>query len=87
MRKADDKKISLKVIRRVLFYYEALLKDPSPKNAYISSKKIQNITGISSNQIRQDLFYLNLSIGKQKKGYISHGTGIDLLYFSSSHEF
>jgi redox-sensing transcriptional repressor len=63
------KKVNDRVIRRVLFYYEGLLKDSSPDEAYISSKRIQDITGISNNQIRQDLFYLGLSIGKQKKGY------------------
>lgn len=62
-------KINLKVIRRILFYYEALLKDPLPEDAYISSAMVEGITGISNNQIRQDLFYLGLAIGRQKKGY------------------
>ena len=64
-----SKKVNDRVIRRILFYYEGLLKDPSQAETYISSKRIQDITGISNNQIRQDLFYLGLSIGKQKKGY------------------
>lgn len=63
-------KINQRVIRRISYYYEALLKDSLPEDVYISSAKIEAITGISNNQIRQDLFYLGLSIGKQKKGYI-----------------
>ncbi len=63
------KKISLRVIRRVSFYYEALLKLNLPDPAYISSKKLEEVTGISCNQVRQDFFYLGISIGKQKKGY------------------
>jgi len=63
------KKISLRVIKRISFYYEALLKLNLPQNSYISSKKIEEITGISCNQVRQDFFYLGISIGKQKKGY------------------
>ncbi len=63
------KKISLRVIRRISFYYEALLKLDQPEDSYISSKKLEEITGVSCNQIRQDFFYLNISIGKQKKGY------------------
>ncbi len=63
------KKISLRVIRRISFYYEALLKLNLPDNAYISSKKLEEVTGVSCNQVRQDFFYLGISIGKQKKGY------------------
>ncbi len=63
------KKVSLRVIRRISFYYEALLKLNLDKNDYISSKKLEEITGVSCNQIRQDFFYLGISIGKQKKGY------------------
>lgn len=63
------KKISLRVIRRISFYYEALLKLSLPDDAYISSKKLEEITGVSCNQVRQDFFYLGISIGKQKKGY------------------
>lgn len=57
------------MIRRISFYYEALLKLNLPPNSYISSKKMEETTGISCNQIRQDFFYLGISIGKQKKGY------------------
>jgi len=63
------KKISLRVIRRISFYYEALLKLNLPEDAYVSSKKLEDITGVSCNQVRQDFFYLGISIGKQKKGY------------------
>ena len=35
------KKISLRVIRRISFYYEALLKLDLPEDAYISSKKLK----------------------------------------------
>jgi redox-sensing transcriptional repressor len=63
------KKISLRVIRRISFYYEALLKLDIPEDEYISSKKLEEITGVSCNQVRQDFFYLGISIGKQKKGY------------------
>jgi redox-sensing transcriptional repressor len=63
------KKISLRVIRRISFYYEALLKLNLPEDIYISSKKLEEVTGISCNQVRQDFFYLGISIGKQKKGY------------------
>lgn len=63
------KKISLRVIRRISFYYEALLKLNLPDNAYVSSKKLEEVTGVSCNQVRQDFFYLGISIGKQKKGY------------------
>jgi len=63
------KKISLRVIRRISFYYEALLKLNLPDSMYISSKKLEEVTGISCNQVRQDFFYLGISIGKQKKGY------------------
>ncbi len=63
------KKISLRVIRRISFYYEALLKLDLPDDEYISSKKLEEITGVSCNQVRQDFFYLGISIGKQKKGY------------------
>jgi len=63
------KKISLRVIRRISFYYEALLKLDLPEDDYISSKKLEEITGVSCNQVRQDFFYLGISIGKQKKGY------------------
>lgn len=63
------KKISLRVIRRISFYYEALLKLELSDDAYISSKKLEEITGVSCNQVRQDFFYLGISIGKQKKGY------------------
>jgi len=63
------KKISLRVIRRISFYYEALLKLDLPEDDYISSKKLEEITGVSCNQVRQDFFYLGISVGKQKKGY------------------
>ena len=63
------RKISLRVIRRISFYYEALLKLDLPEETYISSKKLEEITGVSCNQVRQDFFYLGISIGKQKKGY------------------
>lgn len=63
------KKISLRVIRRISFYYEALLKLDLPEDEYISSKKLEEITGVSCNQVRQDFFYLGISVGKQKKGY------------------
>jgi redox-sensing transcriptional repressor len=62
-------KISSRVIRRISFYYEALLKLDLPDDAYVSSKKLEEITGVSCNQVRQDFFYLGISIGKQKKGY------------------
>lgn len=62
-------KISSRVIRRISFYYEALLKLDLPDDSYISSKKLEEITGVSCNQVRQDFFYLGISIGKQKKGY------------------
>ena len=64
------KKISLRVIQRISFYYEALLKLNLPGDSYISSKKLEEITGVSCNQVRQDFFYLGISIGKQKKGYL-----------------
>ncbi|MCP5051151.1 MAG: redox-sensing transcriptional repressor Rex [bacterium] len=63
------KKISLRVIRRISFYYEALLKLDLPDDFYISSTRLEEITGVSCNQVRQDFFYLGISIGKQKKGY------------------
>jgi len=63
------KKISLRVIRRISFYYEALLKLQLDENDFISSKSLEDVTGVSCNQIRQDFFYLGISIGKQKKGY------------------
>jgi len=63
------KKISLRVIRRISFYYEALLKLDLPDSEYISSKQLEEITGVSCNQVRQDFFYLGISVGKQKKGY------------------
>lgn len=63
------KKVSLRVIARVSFYYEALLKLDLPGDSYISSKKLEEITGVSCNQVRQDFYYLGISIGKQKKGY------------------
>jgi len=63
------KKVSLRVIARVSFYYEALLKLNLPNDSYISSKKLEEITGVSCNQVRQDFYYLGISIGKQKKGY------------------
>lgn len=63
------KKISLRVIRRISFYYEAMLKLDLPEDEYISSKNLEEITGVSCNQVRQDFFYLGISIGKQKKGY------------------
>ncbi len=63
------KKISLRVIRRISFYYEALLKLDLPDSDYISSKQLEEITGVSCNQVRQDFFYLGISVGKQKKGY------------------
>ncbi len=65
----NDNKMSLRVITRSSFYYEALLKLNLPEDSYISSKKLEEITGVSCNQVRQDLFYLGISIGKQKKGY------------------
>jgi len=40
-----------------------------PDDVYISSTKLEEITGVSCNQVRQDFFYLGISIGKQKKGY------------------
>ncbi len=61
--------ISLRVIRRISFYYEALLKLDLPDSAYVSSHKLEEMTGLSGNQVRQDFFYLGLTIGKQKKGY------------------
>jgi redox-sensing transcriptional repressor len=64
------KKVSLRVIRRVSLYYEAMLKLNLPENEYISSKKLEEVTGVSCNQVRQDFFYLGISIGKQKKGYL-----------------
>ncbi len=64
-----EKKISLRVIRRISFYYEALLKLNLPDDYYISSTQLEEITGVSCNQVRQDFFYLGISIGKQKKGY------------------
>jgi redox-sensing transcriptional repressor len=63
------RKISLRVIRRISFYYEALLKLNLPDENYISSTQLEEITGVSCNQVRQDFFYLGISIGKQKKGY------------------
>ncbi len=63
------KKISLRVIQRISFYYEGLLKLNLPGDSFISSNKLEEITGVSSNQVRQDFFYLGISIGKQKKGY------------------
>ena len=63
------KKISLRVISRISFYYEALLKLNLPESSYVSSKKLEEVTGVSCNQVRQDFFYLGISIGKQKKGY------------------
>jgi len=63
------KRISLRVIRRISFYYEALLKLNLPDDYYISSTQLEEITGVSCNQVRQDFFYLGISIGKQKKGY------------------
>ena len=63
------RKISLRVITRISIYYEALLKLNLPEDSYISSKKLEEITGVSCNQVRQDFFYLGVSIGKQKKGY------------------
>ena len=63
------KKVSLRVIRRISFYYEALLKLNLPEDAYVSSKKLEDVTGVSCNQVRQDFFYLGISIGRQKKGY------------------
>lgn len=63
------KKINLRVIRRISFYYEALLKLNMSDDSYVSSKKLEEITGVSCNQVRQDFFYLGIAIGKQKKGY------------------
>jgi redox-sensing transcriptional repressor len=40
-----------------------------PDDYYISSTQLEEITGVSCNQVRQDFFYLGISIGKQKKGY------------------
>ncbi len=64
------KAVSLRVIRRISFYYEALLKLNLRDDEYVSSKELEAITGISCNQIRQDFFSLNIAIGKQKKGYL-----------------
>lgn len=61
--------ISVRVIRRISFYYEALLKLKMEPESYISSKRIEEMTGVSCNQVRQDLFYLGIAIGRQKKGY------------------
>lgn len=61
--------VSVRVIRRVSFYYEALLKLNMDPEAYISSKRIEEMTGVSCNQVRQDFFYLGIAIGRQKKGY------------------
>ena len=72
------KKISLRVIRRISFYYEALLKLNLPEDAYVSSKKLEDVTGVSCNQVRQDFFYLGISIGKQKKGYQVHKLFLEL---------
>ncbi len=63
------KNVSIRVIRRISLYYEALLKLDKPQDSYISSQVLEEITGISCNQIRQDFFYLGISIGKQKRGY------------------
>jgi redox-sensing transcriptional repressor len=65
----QQNKISLRVITRVSFYYEALLRLELESDSYVSSKKLEEITGVSCNQVRQDFFYLGISIGKQKKGY------------------
>lgn len=59
----------MRVIRRVSFYYEALLKLDMEPETYISSKRIEEMTGVSCNQVRQDFFYLGIAIGRQKKGY------------------
>jgi len=67
---ASKKVVSIRVIRRISVYYEALLKLDLPETAYVSSKKLEEMTGLSSNQVRQDFFYLSLTIGKQKKGYM-----------------
>lgn len=64
-----DIKLSSRVIRRISFYYEALLKLNLPEEAYVSSAKLEEITGVSCNQVRQDFFYMGISIGKQRKGY------------------
>jgi len=64
-----NNKISLRVIRRISFYYEAFLTLNLPDNYYISSIQLEAIPGVSCNQVRQDFFYLGISIGKQKKGY------------------
>jgi redox-sensing transcriptional repressor len=72
------KKISLRVIRRISYYYEALLKLNLPDTAYVSSKKLEDVTGVSCNQVRQDFFYLGISIGKQKKGYQVHKLFLEL---------
>ncbi len=61
--------VSARVIRRVSFYYEALLKLNLAADDYVSSKRIEEMTGVSCNQVRQDFFYLGISIGRQKKGY------------------
>jgi redox-sensing transcriptional repressor len=63
------KKISLRVISRISVYYEGLLKLNLPVDSYISSKKLEEVTGVPCNQVRQDFYYLGISIGKQKKGY------------------
>jgi NADH/NAD ratio-sensing transcriptional regulator Rex len=46
----EKKKISLRVIRRISFYYEALLKLDLPEEEYISSRKLEEITGVSCNR-------------------------------------
>lgn len=63
------KNVSQRVIRRISIYYEALLKLGLPGNCFISSQKLQEITGVSCNQVRQDFFHLDIAIGRQKKGY------------------
>jgi len=66
---AASELISARVIRRVSFYYEVLLKLNLSPDTYISSKRIEEMTGVSCNQVRQDFFYLGFAIGRQKKGY------------------
>lgn len=63
------KTVNMRIIRRISFYYEALLKMEIDDEAYVSSRKIEEVTGISGNQVRQDFYYLGIAIGKQKKGY------------------
>jgi len=62
------KKISLRVIKRVSFYYEALLKLCLPDDSYISSIELEEVTGVSSNQVRQDFFTLVFQLENKRRG-------------------